>query len=59
MLDDGAEGQGGEVLQAADDEDDADQQADEQAAVGRECAGRGWPFFLAAMAPAMAITGTT
>ena len=29
----------GKILQAADDEDDADQQADEQRAVGREGAG--------------------
>ena len=59
MLDDGTEGHGGEILQAADDEDDADQQADEQGAFGRERAGEGWAFFLAAMAPAIAITGTT
>ena len=36
MLDDGAERERGEECQTADDQDDADQQADEQAARGRE-----------------------
>src|SRR6185437_301592 len=41
MLDDRSERERGEECQTADDEDDADNQADEQAAGGREGAGRG------------------
>ena len=41
MLDDGPERERGEEGEAADDQDHADQQADEQAAGGRERAGRG------------------
>ena len=41
MLDDRAERERGEELQAAEDEDDADQQADEQRRMGRERAGGG------------------
>ena len=41
MLDDRAERQRGEKSEAADDQDHADQQTDEQPAVGRESAGRG------------------
>ena len=39
LLDDRAEGECGEEGQAADDQDHADQQADEQTAMGREGAG--------------------
>ena len=41
LFDDRTERQRGEEGQAADDQDDADQQADEQPAMGREGAGRG------------------
>src|ERR1700735_5625488 len=41
MLDDGAQGLGGKILQAAEDQDDPDDQADEQRAVGRQRAGGG------------------
>ena len=41
MLDDGSERERGEEGEAADDQDHADEQADEQAAGGRERAGRG------------------
>ena len=43
VLDDRAQGLGGEVLQAAHDQDHADQQADEQRPVGGQGAGGGLP----------------
>ena len=58
MFDDGTERQGREEDQAADDHDDADQQTDEKAAIGRESAGRGGTIFLPASDPAMASIGT-
>ena len=60
MLDDGPERERGEVLQAGEDQDDAEQQADEQRPIGRERAGRGRRLLLGReRPPAMAITGTT
>ena len=60
MLDDGPKGQRREILQAAQDQDHADEQADEQRAVGREGARpTAGPSVLAASDPAIAMTGTT
>ena len=59
MFDDGAKGEGGEELQARDDKDDADQQTENRPLSVGKVPAEGWPFFLAAIAPAMAMTGTT
>ena len=60
VLDDRAQRLGGEELQAAHDQDHADQQADEQRAVGRQGAGGGLELRLGGDAtPAMASTGIT
>ena len=59
VLDDRAQGQGGEEGQAADDQDHADQQAHEQRAVGRAgCPATARRRFLAASEPATASIGT-
>ena len=58
VLDDRAEREAGKKVQAADDQDHADQQPDEQRAVGREGAGAtAATCFLAASEPAIASIG--
>ena len=58
MFDDGTKRQSGEEGQTAHDQDDADQKAHEQPAMGGEGAGGVGTIFLAASDPATAIIGT-
>src|SRR3954452_12977605 len=51
LLDDGAEGEDGEVREPDDDDDDAGEEPGEQRRVGREGAGRGRDGRLAGKAP--------
>ena len=57
MLDHRAERERREESEPADDQDHADEQADEQAAIGREGADDAGTVFLAASEPAIAIAG--
>ncbi len=59
MFDDWAERERGKKLQAANDHDDADEKADEQGFVSRECAGRMRNLDFRRQRSAIAITGTT
>ena len=59
MLDHRPKGQGGEVLQEIENDDHADEQPDEQRAVGGNVPAEAGTFFFAASDPASASTGTT